>query len=366
MNLFLCIGLATTVVLGGAALISWYIKDRKSKIGNPLDVAENLKAEIVEEVKVDAAVAVEAEDLKVEIAVEEVKVEFVLPIPAQEPKEPWMVRRMRLKAEEAAAALKRKAEEDKKKAAEWVQDAIPEVEELDWVIPKRVEQPSKEEQEVERIRIRQERERQLYENVVVYRKAQIAEEQMLAGGRNEYQPDSETILDTKTRSILFKLKNVDHFPLDIQRCVSSDDSNSVYHAIGENEFHFAFKVNHDGKSAKDEFKKLDEMEKSGLGKCPSPVLYRGHVLVTKWMDKYSFESVAVDTQTPDLKPKTKRRDLSKDEKKAQKKSIKLAQAKNRENALLGTDHNSGISQRQVIRKRLYIKGQKPAETTEQP
>jgi hypothetical protein len=201
-------------------------------------------------------------------------------------------------------------------------------------------------------RLRQERERILYDKWLAHKnEAQV--EQAVPGNDSE---EEEELLDMKTRSILVKLRNEAHFPLKIERCVSSDHVNSVYYATGENDFQFAIKVNHDGKSTmKKKFKALVDMEKSGLGKCPSPVLYRGHVLVTKWMDEYSFESSAEEHVQEVVKKPVPRRGLSAAEKKAQKKATKLAQAQNRKDAYLNEFHLRVTSQRKQISKRLYQK-----------
>ena len=161
-------------------------------------------------------------------------------------------------------------------------------------------------------------------------------------------------VDCRTRAILYKLRTMDHFPLHVEACISSDDFNRVYKASGEEYFEFAIKVHSDDKAAKREFKKLDQNEKFGLG-GPSPVLYRGNILITKWMDDYYKPASNDEEQDQGLNFCRKDFKGRKDEWKAKKKGFKEAKRNRLATSYLNEDHNSGISQRKRISKRLYSK-----------
>lgn len=211
----------------------------------------------------------------------------------------------------------------------------------------------------EQIRLRQEKERQLYDKWLAAKEAdkEIRQKQV-----------EQNAIDARTRSILLKLKSQDHFGLRLVRQVSSNEKATVFLATGENDMNFAFKIFHSGKQpAKKEFARLLELEKMGAQNVPSPVLFRGHVLVTKWMDQEEGsheelqQRLAEDSVTVDpSQTVARRRDLSPTSKKAQKKAVKEAQAENRRNAHLKELHLTGISERKIISKRLY--GTKKGET----
>lgn len=211
----------------------------------------------------------------------------------------------------------------------------------------------------DKIQLRQEKERQLYAKWLAAKKAE----------KDNIHSDEQVPIDVRTRAILFKLKTQDHFGLRLTRQVSTNERATVYYATGENDMKFAFKVFHSGKQpAKKAFARLIELEKNGKINSPSPVLFRGHVLVTKWMDEddgvrhgeevesqQPLQPAPIDPPSPTAgRPAPiRRRDLSPASKKAQKKAVKEAQAESRRNAHLKDSHQTGKSERQKISQRLY-------------
>jgi len=181
---------------------------------------------------------------------------------------------------------------------------------------------------------------------------------------SDQQPKNETNfnLDSSTRAILLKLRNQDHFGLRLVRQVSVTEKAAVFYAVGENDLDFAVKIYASGKNvAKKEYNRLLELEEAKILNSPSPVLFRGHILITKWMDEkdYPLNSIAPDLDSnqtkeiPDESQQQRRRDLSPASRKAQKKAVKAAQAEKRRNADFKSLDQKGKSERKKISRRLY-------------
>jgi len=183
---------------------------------------------------------------------------------------------------------------------------------------------------------------------------------------SDQQPKNETSfnLDSSTRVVLLKIRNQDHFGLRLVRQVSVTEKAAVFYAVDENALDFAVKIFASGKKvSKKEYNRLLELEEAKILNSPSPVFFRGHILITKWMDEedYPLNSIPPDidsnpNQTEEILDESqqqRRRDLSPVSHKAQKKAVKAAQAEKRRNADFKSLDEKGKSERKKISQRLY-------------
>ena len=219
----------------------------------------------------------------------------------------------------------------------------------------------------EQILLRQAKEQQLYDKWLAAKQAadDNRKSRVQDNNQDELLPAA---IDARTRAILFKLKTQDHFGLRLVRRVSSNERATVFFATGENDMSFAFTIFHSGKqTAKKEFGRLLELEKQGDSTSPSPILFRGHVLVTKWIETCEQSQHQEEGHVEaEESSRLRRRDLSPASKKAQKKATKEAQAENRRNAHLKELHLTGISERKNISRRLYNKKRETEDTRPPP